>query len=97
MRCTGYKVSLLSTEWVDYVEEPIKYRAFMHHFLVGGLMGSVGFVGWWWVGGVRVGSGEVGGWWGGRVGEAIMCTDFGGIDSVHMRPYNCFIYYCKSH
>ena len=22
----------LSTEWVDYVKEPMKYHAFMHHF-----------------------------------------------------------------
>ena len=45
---------LLSTEWVDYVEEPMKYQAFMHHFFsVGGwLEGSWGR----WVGvGVEVG------------------------------------------
>ena len=36
----------LSTEWVDYVEEPMKYQAYMHHFFsIGGwLEGS-------WVGG----------------------------------------------
>ena len=39
----------LSTEWVDYVDEPMKYQAFLHHF------GSVGewLEGSWgvWVGG----------------------------------------------
>ena len=33
---------------------------FLCGWVVGGLMGWLGFVGWWWVGGVRVGSGEVG-------------------------------------
>ena len=53
----------LSTEWVDYVEEPMKYQAFLPHFgSVGGwLEGSWG--GWWWVG---CGVGEW--WWGGSWG-----------------------------
>ena len=47
----------LFTEWVDYVEEPMKYQAFLHHFdSVGGvgerIMGWVGgggvWMGWWW-------------------------------------------------
>ena len=47
----------LCTEWVDYVEEPMKYQTFMHHiFYVGGwLKGSWG--GRWgeWIGGGGVG------------------------------------------
>ena len=57
---------LLSTEWVDYVEEPMKYQALRPHFfsMVGGwrVLGLGG-----WVGGGRVGHG-VGGWDGGGVG-----------------------------
>ena len=45
--------NFLSTEWVDYVEEPMIYQALMHHFgSVGGwLEGSWG--GWGGVGGKR--------------------------------------------
>ena len=41
----------LSTEWVDYVEEPMKYQALRPHFfsMVGG--GRVLGVGVWWWGG----------------------------------------------
>ena len=60
-------VHLLSTEWVDYVEEPMKYQAFLHHFgSVGGwLEGSWG--GWvvvvgWVSGGVGRWVGGGGGW-----------------------------------
>ena len=50
----------LSTEWVDYVEEPMEYRALRPHFSL--------WVGGWRVLGVggRVGGGGVGdgvGWW----------------------------------
>ena len=43
---------LLSTEWVDYVEEPMKYRALRPHFfsMGGWLEGSRGG----WVGGLVV-------------------------------------------
>ena len=49
---------LLSTKWVDCVEEPMKYQAFLHHFgsMGGWLKGSWGG---WWVMWVVVG---VGGW-----------------------------------
>ena len=43
----------LSTEWVDYVVEPMKYQAFLHHFF------SVG--GWCWVAGGGAMGGVVGG------------------------------------
>ena len=71
---TPYNVVIfLSTEWVDYVEEPTKYQALRPHFfpVVGGwrvlglgLVGGVGGVGgevWGggWVGGGVVGSGWV--------------------------------------
>ena len=67
----GFGKQYLSTEWADYVEEPMKYQAFLHHFgSVGGwLKASLG--GWWWGGclvgwvGGWVGGGGVGGWWGG--------------------------------
>ena len=59
----------LSTEWVDYVEEPMKYQAFLPHFgSVGGwLEGSWG--GWWWGGlwGGWMVVGWVMGWVGGLV------------------------------
>ena len=42
-------VLFLSTKWVDYVEEPMKYQALRPHFF------SVG-----WVGGGGVGGGGVG-------------------------------------
>ena len=51
-------VGRLSTDWVDYVEEPMKYQALRPHFFsvvgggggVGG--GGVGVMGWrwWWFG-----------------------------------------------
>ena len=52
---------LLSTKWVDYVEEPMKYQALRPHIFsvggwVGGSVGEVGVEDW---GGV-VGSGWVG-------------------------------------
>ena len=66
----------LSTKCVDYVEEPMKYQAFLHHFgSVGGWLkgswggwvggGYVGCGGGRWVGGGYVGCGGVGGWVGG--------------------------------
>ena len=67
----------LSIEWVDYVEEPMKYQALRPHFcsMVGGGVGGVGGEDWgWWVGGC--GGGVVrSGWvddvmgsvWGGEV------------------------------
>ena len=45
-------IDCLSTEWVDYVEEPMKYQALRPQFF------SMG--GWWWDGG-----GGVIGWEGG--------------------------------
>ena len=50
----------MSTEWVDYVEEPMKYQALRPHFfpVVGGWrVLQVGWVARWWWGGW--------GWWGG--------------------------------
>ena len=43
----GGGIFLLSTEWVDYVEEPMKYQALRPHLF------SVGGWGWWsgWWGG----------------------------------------------
>ena len=70
----------MSTKWVDYVEEPMKYQALRPQFFSMGGWGwwdqwwwVVGWVaGWWWgwvgVGGGRVGGGEVGRGGGGRVG-----------------------------
>ena len=59
---------LLSTKWVDYVEEPMKYQALRPQvFSVGGL-GVVGLVVVGWVGvgvvgwGLGVGKGGVIGW-----------------------------------
>ena len=52
--CTICGKFLLSTEWLDYVVEAMKYQAFLPHFV------SVG--GWCWVvGGGVVGYGVVGG------------------------------------
>ena len=45
----------LSTEWVDYVEEPMKYQALRPHFFPVG-----GWDGWWWWGMCGVGCC---GWW----------------------------------
>ena len=63
------KLLLLSTEWVDYVEEPMKYQAlrptFSPWWVVGGLMGWVGGVlirGGWGCGWLVVWWG-MGGWW----------------------------------
>ena len=49
---------LLSTKWIDYMEEPMKYQALMHHFF---------YVGGWLEGiwGGRVGDGDGDGWGGG--------------------------------
>ena len=59
---TGVVTKYLSTDWVDYVEEPMKYQVFLPHFVsVGGwLEGSWG--GWWCGGGEWVLRWEVG-WW----------------------------------
>ena len=65
---------LLSTEWVDCVEEPIKYQALRPHFFsVGGVVGCM--VCWWgmlWVveGGWVVALVMVC-WVGGRVGGVL--------------------------
>ena len=40
IRSLPVNLTFLSTEWVDYVEEPMKYQALKPHFF------SVG--GWWW-------------------------------------------------
>ena len=48
---------LLSTKWVDYVEEPMKYQALRPKFFSVGGLGVVGQVVVGWVG--------VGWWWGG--------------------------------
>ena len=67
------KISL-STKWVDYVEEPMKYQPLRPQFFS---MGGWGVVGWlvvWWVGlgvgrgGVVVGWVRVSRGGGGRVG-----------------------------
>ena len=67
---------ILSTKWVDYVEKPMKYQAFLHNFVSvegwlegswGGWVGGFGWIGWCW-GGCLVGvvdwywCGVVGGW-----------------------------------
>ena len=41
----------MSTKWVDYVEEPMKYQALRHHFFSmgrwwGGWVMGWGFIGW---------------------------------------------------
>ena len=74
----------LSTEWVDYVEEPMKYQALRPHFffMVGWVVGWGWWGGWfsWVVGwcgcGGMGGSGGVVGWvlvWGG-VGDVVGVT-----------------------
>ena len=67
----------LSTKWVDYVEELMKYQAFLPHFVsVGGwLEGSWGG----WVCGGMGGVFMVGG---GRVGGCVVVS--GGVDGVFM-------------
>ena len=52
----------LSTKWVDYVEEPMKYKAFLSLFgtMGGWLEGSWGVHGWV-LGGCLCGGGGVGG------------------------------------
>ena len=52
-----YATTLLSTKWVDYVEEPMKYQALRPQFFSKG--------GWGWIG---WGGGGVGRGGGGRVG-----------------------------
>ena len=76
---------LLSTKWVDYVEEPMKYQALRPHFFsVGGWRWWDGgwWGGWWWGGGVRVGGGGMGvvGWvGGGEVGVVgLVVVEWGG-------------------
>ena len=58
---------ILSTKWVDYVEEPMKYQALRPQFFSVGGWGwgwvGVGWVGW--VGWMVVGWGWWDGWWGG--------------------------------
>ena len=54
---------LLSTKWVDYVEEPMKYQALRPKFFSVGGLAVVG-----WVVVVWVGRGGVGGGGGSRVG-----------------------------
>ena len=78
---------LLCTEWLDYVEEPMKYQALRPHFfsVVGGWrvlgVGGVGVGHGWvcvWVGGGRVGHGMGGGGVGGiGVGHGV-CVCVGG-------------------
>ena len=57
-----YLISL-STKWVDYVEEPMKYQALRPQFFSMGRWGVVARWGWWWVG--------VGWWWGGWGGGGV--------------------------
>ena len=59
-------VPLLSTKWVDYVEEPMKYQALRPKFFSMGGWGVVGQVVVGWVGVGKGGGGRVGG--GGVVG-----------------------------
>ena len=80
----GISVHLLSTKWVDYVEEPMKYQALRPQFFSVGGCGVVGLVVMRWVGvvgwvvmgrGGRMGGGRVGvvGWvgvGGGEVGRS---------------------------
>ena len=40
----GLKLLLLSTEWVNYVAEPMKYHAFMHNYVPRGGCGCSGCV-----------------------------------------------------
>ena len=59
---TGLKIQrlYLPTEWVDYVEEPMKYQALRPHFF-----SVVGWGRWWrggWWGGGRDGGMVVVGW-----------------------------------
>ena len=72
------KVSFLSSEWVDYVEEPMKYQALRPHFSPwvggGGGVGDGGREGWLVVG------------WGGW-----MYDGDGGTHLVDMWPCGCFI------
>ena len=78
-------MSFLSTEWVDYVEEPMKYQALRPQFFS---------VGKWWLVEWVVEWVRWGGWvfgWGGWVGGG----GGGGTHSVDMRPCGCFILYCN--
>ena len=54
------KVSFLSTEWVDYVEEPMKYQALRPQFFSMGGWGVVGWGGWVVGWGLVVGGGDGG-------------------------------------
>ena len=66
----------LSTEWVDYVEEPMKYQALRPHFfsVVGSwrVLRVSGWVGWW--------GGSMGGWvcWWAVVGWVMGWVDWMG-------------------
>ena len=66
----------LSTEWVDYVEEPMKYQALRPHFFsVGGwLEGSRG--GWMGLGGLGL---LLGGWVSGGMGGLVVMIGGGGV------------------
>ena len=72
-----HKMKYLSTKWVDYGEEPMKYQQLGPHFFsVGGWLEDSW--GWWdgWVGG-GVGVSGVG--WGGSVcGDGVGDGVFGG-------------------
>ena len=68
----GNFVEKLSTKWVDYVEDPMKYQALRPHFfsMGGWLEGSGGGGGWVGAGEVVCGGGWLvggwcwhGGWW----------------------------------
>ena len=72
----GTETIYLSTEWVHYVEEPMKYQAFLPHFfsVVGWWVVEWGWwSGWWgeWCGGWCACEG----WWcvGGWVGGVVVC------------------------
>ena len=68
--CIQFLVNFLSTKWVDYVEEPIKYQALKPIFFSVGGWGVVGQVVVGWVGVGR--GGVVVGWVGvGRGGVVV--------------------------
>ena len=86
----------MSTEWVDYVEESMKYQAFLPHFVsMGGwLEGSWGWWmgGWWWGGWCACeggGWGGVGSGWvadvGDGLGGGVLGVGVGGGDGVVSR------------
>ena len=87
--CHHSHLCLLSTEWVDYVEEPMKYQALRPHFspwvgggvwVDGGAGGSgvgVVWVGWGWCRGW-----VVVGWVGGGVHSVLVMDVVGGGERV---------------